>query len=151
MALSPTRVSPPPCWPWPSANSVPSTEVLPGGTATQGLGVGGGDRVVRPGPPFRTATHALLAHLRTAGFDGAPLVLESGTSTETLTYIAGEAAVLPLRPEMLTDSSMVSVADLLRPYHAAVAAFDPAGYQAPPPRPAPSPARPPPPHPPPPP
>ncbi len=75
--------------------------MLPGGTANHGLVVRVGDTVVRPAPPFRTATHALLAHLRTAGFDGAPLVLESGTSTETLTYIAGEAAVLPLRPEML--------------------------------------------------
>ncbi len=110
--------------------------MLPGGTANHGLVVRVGDTVVRPAPPFRTATHALLAHLRTAGFDGAPLVLESGTSTETLTYIAGEAAVLPLRPEMLTDSALVSVADLLRRYHAAVAAFDPAGYRWPRPVPA---------------
>src|SRR5882724_3074589 len=136
MALSPTRVSPPPCWPWPSAIPGPSpqalpggtaqalpggtAQVLPGGTANHGLVVRVGDTVVRPAPPFRKATHALLAHLRAAGFDGAPLVLQAGPGTETLTYIAGDAAVLPLRPEMLTDSAMVSVADLLRRYHGAV-------------------------------
>ncbi len=92
--------------------------------------------VIRPAPPCQPAIHALLAHLHTAGFDGAPRVLESGTDTETLTYIAGEAAVLPLRPQMLTDSAMISVADLLRRYHAAVAAFDPAGYRWPRPIPA---------------
>jgi len=110
--------------------------VLPGGTANHGLVVRVGDTVVRPAPPFRKATHALLAHLRAAGFDGAPLVLQAGPGTETLTYIAGDAAVLPLRPEMLTDSAMVSVADLLRRYHGAVATFDPAGYQWPRPVPA---------------
>jgi hypothetical protein len=95
-----------------------------------------GDTVVRPAPPCRPATHALLAHLRATGFDGAPSVLESGPDTETLTYIHGMAAVPPLRPELLTDAALVSVADLLRRYHQAVASFDPAGFRWPRPVPA---------------
>lgn len=136
MALSPMRVSPLPCLTLPSPRPVPSAEVLPGGTANRGRVVRIGDTVIRPAQPYRRATHALLAHLQAAGFDGAPSVLESGPGSETLTYIPGEAAVPPLRPEMLTDPAMVSIADLLRRYHAAVAAFDPAGYQWPRPVPA---------------
>ena len=37
---------------------------------------------------------------------------------------------------MLTDAALVSVADLLRRYHQAVASFDPAGYRWPRPIPA---------------
>lgn len=95
-----------------------------------------GDTVVRPAPPCRQATHALLAHLRDAGFDGAPVVLAADAETETLTYIPGTAAVPPLRPELLSDDALVSVADLLRRYHSAVSSFDPAGYRWPRPVPA---------------
>ncbi|MBO0801918.1 MAG: phosphotransferase [Nocardiopsaceae bacterium] len=92
--------------------------------------------MVRPAPPCRAATHALLAHLRDIGFDGAPSVLASGAETETLTYIPGVAAVPPLPPELLTDAALVSVADLLRRYHVAAASFNPAGYRWPRPVPA---------------
>jgi hypothetical protein len=105
--------------------------VLPGGTANRGLVVRAGDTVIRPAAPCRPATHALLAHLSAAGFDGAPRVLASGPGTETLTYIPGTAAVPPLGADLLTDDALVSVADLLRRYHAAVASFDPAGYRWP--------------------
>jgi hypothetical protein len=87
-----------------------------------------GGTVERPTAPFRAATHALLAHLDAVGFDGAPRVLAAGPATETLTYIAGRAAVAPFPDDVLTDEALVSVADLLRRYHAAVASFDPAGY-----------------------
>jgi hypothetical protein len=53
-----------------------------------------------------------------------------------LTYIDGQAAVPPLPEDTLTDAALVSVADLLRRYHAAVASFDPAGYAWPRPIPA---------------
>ncbi|HEX6448752.1 MAG TPA: phosphotransferase [Trebonia sp.] len=111
-------------------------QVLPGGTANRGRVVRVGDTVVRPAPPCRPATHALLAHLRAAGFDGAPRVLASGPETETLTYIHGAAAIPPLRPELLTDAALVSVADLLHRYHRAVATFDPAEFRWPRPVPA---------------
>ena len=143
MASSPTRVSLDPCSPRPEVlpggmAEVPggAAEVLPGGTANRGRVVRVGGTVIRPVPPCRQATHALLAHLGDVGFDGAPRVLESGPDTETLTYIPGEAAVPPLRAELLTDPALASIGDLLRRYHAAVPAFDPAGYRWPRPIPA---------------
>ena len=90
----------------------------------------------RPTAPCQPATHALLAHLAKVGFDGAPRVLAAGPLTETLTYIDGQAAVPPLAEDTLTDAALVSIADLVRRYHLAVASFDPAGYQWPRPIPA---------------
>jgi Phosphotransferase enzyme family len=104
---------------------------LPGGTANRGLVIRAGARVHRPVAPSRAATHALLAHLAEVGFDGAPRVLATDATTETLTYIDGWAAVPPLRGDALTDRALVSVAELLRRYHQAVASFDPAAYQWP--------------------
>ncbi|HUL27038.1 MAG TPA: phosphotransferase, partial [Streptosporangiaceae bacterium] len=46
------------------------------------------------------------------------------------------AAVPPLPEDTLTDAALVSVADLLRRYHRAVASFDPAGHRWPRPIPA---------------
>ena len=109
---------------------------LCGGTANRGRVVRVGDTVVRPTAPCWPATHALLRHLDAVDFDGAPRVLSSGPVIETLTYIAGRAAVPPLTDDVLTDEALVSVADLLRRYHRAAASFDPAGYAWP--RPVPS-------------
>jgi Phosphotransferase enzyme family len=109
---------------------------LPGGTANRGQVVRVGDTVLRPTAPCWPATHALLAHLAAVGFDGAPRILAVSPYTETLTYIAGHAAVPPLAGDMLTDAALVSVADLLRRYHLAAASFDPAGYEWPRPIPA---------------
>jgi len=109
---------------------------MPGGTANRGLVHRIGSTVRRPIAPTAAATHALLAHLASAGFDGAPRVLAADATTETLTYIDGWAGVPPLRADMLTDAALVSVAELLRRYHQAVASFDPAGYRWPRPVPA---------------
>ncbi len=109
---------------------------MPGGTANRGLVHRIGSTVRRPIAPAAAATHALLAHLASAGFDGAPRVLAADATTETLTYIDGCAGVPPLRADMLTDAALVSVAELLRRYHRAVASFDPAGYRWPRPVPA---------------
>jgi aminoglycoside phosphotransferase (APT) family kinase protein len=113
-----------------------SPHFLPGATANRGLVVRVGDTVRRPTAPCWRATHALLAHLSTADFDGAPRVLAVTPLTETLTYIEGQAAVPPLPEETLTDAALVSVADLLRRYHRAVASFDPSRYSWPRPIPA---------------
>ena len=146
MALSPTRVSREPCSAWatpgPPARGLPVPQPpgglspLVGGTANRGLVIRVGDTVVRPAAPCRRATHALLGHLAEVGFDGAPRVLAAGPFTETLTYIDGHAAVPPLAEDTLTDSALVSVADLVRRYHLAAASFDPSGYQWPRPIPA---------------
>jgi hypothetical protein len=95
-----------------------------------------GDTVIRPIAPCWPATHALLAHLAAVGFDAAPRVLAVGPTTEVLTYMPGQAAVPPLAEDMLTDVALMSVADLVRRYHLAVASFDPSGYSWP--RPIPS-------------
>jgi hypothetical protein len=122
----------------PLHEAAPPRDGLPlsGGTANRGRVVRVGDTVVRPTAPCWPATHALLRHLDVVGFDGAPRVLNAGPVTETLTYIAGRAAVLPLTDDMLTDEALVSVADLLRRYQRAVASFDPAGHAWPRPVPA---------------
>jgi hypothetical protein len=137
-----------PCSAWPTgvaagpspqglhAGGWPEDGPLPGATANRGLVVRVGGTVLRPTAPCRRATHALLAHLAAVGFDGAPRVLAAGPSTEILTYIDGQAAVPPLAGDMLTDAALVSVADLLRRYHAAASSFDPAGYSWPRPIPA---------------
>ena len=90
----------------------------------------------RPLAPCWPATHALLAHLSAVGFDGAPRFLAASSGTEILTYMHGQAAVPPLAGKVLADAALVSVADLLRRYHRAVASFDPAGYRWPRPIPA---------------
>lgn len=145
MAWSRTRVSPEPSSTW---RDVPAprrsadgfhAEPLAGGTANRGRVLRVGDTVVRPLAPRWEGTHALLAHLRSAGFPGAPSVLSAGSGTETLTYLPGTPAVPPLAAEFLTDDALVSVAALLRRYHRAAASFDPSGYRWP--RPVPLPFR----------
>lgn len=104
---------------------------LSGGAANRGLVIRVGDTVRRPTAPCWPATHALLAHLASVGFNGAPRVLAADATTETLTYIHGRAAIPPLPADTLTDAALVSVAELLRGYHRAVRSFDPAGYRWP--------------------
>src|SRR5246127_2107223 len=143
MALSRTQSSPEACSALRTAVASPLTDLpsrggllLSGGTANRGRVVRVGDTVVRPTAPCWPATHALLRHLDAVDFDGAPRVLSVGPVTETLTYIAGRAAVPPLSDDVLTDEALVSVANLLRRYHRAAASFDPAGYAWPRPVPA---------------
>lgn len=106
---------------------------LPGGMTNAGLVCRAGDTVRRPQRATSPATAALLAHLERVGFDGSPRYLgidERGR--EVLSYIPGQAACVPYADWMLTDAALVSVAELLRTYHDAVASFDPYGYQWPP-------------------
>lgn len=140
MAWSRTQVSPAPSSTWrpPAPRPAPDSRepagggtVLAGGTANRGRVLRVGDTVVRPVAPCREATHALLAHLRAAGFPGSPSVLAVSPSAETLTYVPGTPAVPPLAPEFLTDDALASVAALLRDYHRAAASFDPSGYRWP--------------------
>jgi Phosphotransferase enzyme family len=102
---------------------------LAGGMANEGQVVRVGDTVRRPQRSWSPATHALLRHLEAVGFEGAPRFLgidEHGR--EVLSYVPG-AAVLPPYPEWgLTDEALVSVAELLRAFHEAVAGFDATPY-----------------------
>lgn len=112
----------------PPANHQPETQ-LPGGTSNRGLVVRVADTVHRPQTWASPAVHALLLHLEQVGFDGAPRYLgvdEQGR--EVLNYLPGQAATEPYPPWALTDEVLVSVAQLLRRYHEAVASFDPSRY-----------------------
>jgi hypothetical protein len=104
----------------------PSAEVpLYGGFANRGLVVRVGDTVRRPQRTTSAATHALLQHLQGVSFDGAPRFLGvDSKGREVLSFIPGDAVTPPYPAWALTDPALVSVAELLRRYHAAVATFD---------------------------
>jgi len=112
---------------------VPGIEVLlHGGTTNAGLISRVGDTVRRPWRATGPATHALLDHLERVGFDGAPRFLGvDDREREVLSYIAGEAAIVPYPDWALTDEALVSVAELLRRYHDAAASFDARGHDWP--------------------
>ncbi|GAA0391546.1 trifolitoxin immunity protein [Acrocarpospora corrugata] len=98
---------------------------LTGGEVTEGV-VRVGLTVRRPLKPSTPAVHALLRHLESVGFDGAPRVLGvDGSGREILTYIDGTAAVRPLPGYAVTDETLATLARLLRRYHDAVATFVP--------------------------
>ena len=104
---------------------------LEGGTSNRGLVVRVGDTVRRP-QSASPGAHALLRHLEQVGFHGAPRYLgEDEHGREVLSYVEGDAATAPPAPWALTDSALVSVADLLRRYHEAVRSFDPSRYDWP--------------------
>jgi Phosphotransferase enzyme family len=106
---------------------------LIGGTANKGKVVRVGDTVRRPQRSWSAGTHALLRHLESVGFEGAPRFLGvDAHGREVLTYIAGTAVVPPYPDWALTDAALVSVATLLRDYHRAVSTFDPAPHVWPP-------------------
>ena len=106
-----------------------SEEPLPGGVANQGRVVRVGDTVRRPPRRTAAATHALLRHLESVGFGGAPRFLGiDAEDREVLSYIAG-STVLPPYPEWaFTDEALASVAHLLRSFHEAVRDFDAAPH-----------------------
>ena len=107
-----------------SAGDSPREEQLLGGTANRGLVVRVGDTVHRPQTEGSAAVHDLLLHLEEVGFDGAPRYLGTDDQgREVLSYIDGEAATVPYPAWAMADDALVSVARLLRRYHAAVRTF----------------------------
>lgn len=107
-------------------------EVLLGGSANAGLVVRVGDTVRRPTRATSDATRALLEHLERVGFAGAPRYLGvDDRGREVLSYLPGRAVLKPYSASVLSDAALVSVARLLREYHAAVASFDARGYEWP--------------------
>jgi len=109
--------------------SEPVEVPLRGGFTNAGLVTRVGDTVRRPQRPASAATHALLEHLEHVGFDGAPRFLGvDDRGREVLSYIPGQAIIPPYPDWALADAALISVAQLLRRYHEAVASFDPAGH-----------------------
>ena len=100
-------------------------ELLIGDGVTQGI-VRIGDTVRRPLRPFSLTVQAYLAHLRDAGFTGAPLpfgVDEEGR--EVLSFVPGDVPRNPLPPETSGDDVLVALARLIRALHEASAGWEP--------------------------
>jgi len=99
---------------------------LAGGDVTEGV-VRVGDTVRRPAGPHSPLVHALLLHLESAGFDGAPRFLGiDGSGREVLSYIDGEVAGRPRPPWIADETRLASLARLVRGYDDAAASFIPA-------------------------
>ncbi|MFJ1760677.1 phosphotransferase [Amycolatopsis sp. NPDC088138] len=98
---------------------------LTGGNMNAGV-VRAGNTVRRPAGPWTPSVHALLAHLHSAGFPGAPRPLgldERGR--EVLEFIPGEVT-WPGRIDLLEPgAAMVAVGRLVRDFHDAVTGFVP--------------------------
>ncbi len=100
-------------------------EPLTGDGVTQGI-VRIGDTVRRPLRPFSLTVQAYLAHLRDAGFTGAPLPLgvdEQGR--EVLSFVPGDVPRNPLPPETAGDDVLAALARLIRALHEASAGWVP--------------------------
>jgi Phosphotransferase enzyme family len=92
---------------------------------TQGI-VRIGDTVRRPLRPFSLTVQAYLAHLRDAGFAGAPLPLgvdEQGR--EVLSFVPGDVARWLPPPEIAGEEVLVALARLIRSLHEASAGWVP--------------------------
>ena len=99
---------------------------LAGGDVTAGV-VRVGGTVRRPVGPHSPLVHALLTHLESVGFAGAPRFLGiDGSGREVLSYIDGEVAGRQ-RPAWIADETrLASVGRLVRAYDDAAASFTPA-------------------------
>jgi Phosphotransferase enzyme family len=100
-------------------------ELLIGDGVTQGI-VRIGGTVRRPLRPFSLTVQAYLAHLRDAGFTGAPLPLgvdEQGR--EVLSFVPGDVPRNPLPPETAGEEVLVALGRLVRALHEASAGWVP--------------------------
>jgi aminoglycoside phosphotransferase (APT) family kinase protein len=98
---------------------------LAGGDVTEGL-VRVGDTVRRPVGPHSPLVHALLTHLESVGFEGAPRFLGiDGSGREVLSYIDGEVAGRPRPPWFADETRLASLGRLVRAYDDAAASFIP--------------------------
>ena len=100
-------------------------ELLTGDGVTQGI-VRIGETVRRPLRPFSLTVQAYLAHLRDAGFTGAPLPLGvDDQGREVLSFVPGDVPRNPLPPETAGDDVLVALATLIRELHKASAGWEP--------------------------
>lgn len=108
--------------PW--ASKAGQAEIpLAGGDVTEGV-VRVGDTVRRPVGPHSPLVHALLEHLESVDFTGAPRFLGiDGLGREVLSFVDGEVAGRP-RPAWIADEGrLASVGRLVRAYDDAAAPF----------------------------
>jgi hypothetical protein len=111
------------------AGSPDDAEVLVGGVANAGAVIRRGEVVERPANAHSPTIHALLRHLRTAGFDGVPSPIALGpdgcaAGREHLGFVPGEVAVPPYPAWAQSDATLASIAALLRRFHDATVGFE---------------------------
>ena len=100
--------------------------MLPGGVANAGAVLRVGDEVARPSNEHSETIHALLRHVRSVGFEGAPVPLRVGTDgREWLSYVPGDVPVPPFPAWSRADNVLGSTASLLRGFHDATESFAP--------------------------
>jgi hypothetical protein len=109
---------------------VDRVERLAGGTANAGGIVRVGNHVLRPANAHSSSIHAFLSTLRATGFVGAsdPVSIDKD-GRERLVYIEGDVPLRPYPAWAQTDTTLMSIASLLREFHESSQAFDPAAYQ----------------------
>jgi hypothetical protein len=101
-------------------------EVLHGGVANAGAVVRVGDHVLRPATTHTPAIHALLRHVRAAGFDGVPEPIGvDADGRERLVFIPGDVPWPPFPAWSQTEEALASTAALLRRFHDAAVGFVP--------------------------
>ncbi|MBB4691446.1 aminoglycoside phosphotransferase family protein [Paractinoplanes abujensis] len=96
-------------------------EILSGGGINEVVKIG--DSVRRPAGPWSANVHALLRHLRAAGFTNAPEVRSTADGYEFLSYLPGDVSNYPLTPAAESVTALTSAAKLLRAYHDATVPF----------------------------
>ena len=102
----------------------PDEEVLRGGVANAGAVRRVGNVVRRPANESSATIHALLRHVRRAGFDGVPepRSLDPG-GEEELTFIPGDVPFPPFPAWAQTDDALASTVKLLKGFHDATVGF----------------------------
>jgi Phosphotransferase enzyme family len=103
---------------------VTDEQVLVGGMDPRWAPVRVGETVRRPVGRSSAAVAALLLHLETEGFDGAPRHLgidERGR--ETLSWVDGDVPLPPYPDWAMTDRALVDLGQLVRRFHDATATF----------------------------
>ena len=77
-----------------------------------------GATIRRPSKPSSEAVQSLLRHLRSRGFAGCPEPLGfDDQGREVLSYVQGNGGAVPLRPEYVTDRTLVELGRLIRAFH----------------------------------
>jgi hypothetical protein len=105
-------------------------EQLEGGITNAGAVTRDGDQVVRPATANATSVHDFLTKIRSNGFIGVPASFGlDGDGRHRLEFVDGDVPSTPYPPWAQTDDALASVARLLRQFHDASGAFDPAPHQ----------------------